>query len=115
MPGGVVVRLDGIGCTLRDQLGLRDRALVSNDDLVEVLELDNMLAQAVVSLASAIGRTESRGAHAREDFPKRDDDAWLKHTLPFRDDDGLRLHYRPVYLAPLSNEVASIPPKDRLY
>jgi succinate dehydrogenase / fumarate reductase flavoprotein subunit len=108
-------RLDGIGCILRDQLGLRDRALVFNNDLVEALELDNMLAQAVVSLASAIGRTESRGAHAREDFPNRDDGAWLKHTLAFWDNDGVRLHYRPVHLQPLSNEVASIPPGKRVY
>ena len=108
-------RLDGIGRTLRDQLGLRDRALVFNNDLVEALELDNMLGQAVVSVASAIGRTESRGAHAREDYPRRDDDAWLKHTLAFHDDGGVRLEYRPVHLTPLSNEVASIPPKERVY
>jgi succinate dehydrogenase / fumarate reductase flavoprotein subunit len=90
--------------------------LVFNTDLAETLELDNMLAQASVSLHSAIGRTESRGAHAREDFPKRDDVNWLKHTLAWLDENGrVRLGYRPVHLQPLSNEVASIPPKERVY
>ena len=108
-------KLDGIGRTLRDQLGLSDRALVFNGDLVEALELDNMLVQAEVSVHSAIGRTESRGAHARDDYPKRDDAAWLKHTLAFRQADGVRLGYRPVHLNTLSNEVASIPPKERVH
>jgi succinate dehydrogenase / fumarate reductase flavoprotein subunit len=75
-----------------------------------------MLALASVSLHSAIGRTESRGAHAREDFPKRDDADWLKHTLCWQaDDGGLRLDYRPVHLQPLSNDVPTIPPKERVY
>jgi succinate dehydrogenase / fumarate reductase, flavoprotein subunit len=77
---------------------------------------DNMIAQASASLHSAIGRTESRGAHAREDFPKRDDANWLKHTLAWLDDAGrVRRGYRPVHLQPLSNDVASIPPKERVY
>ena len=84
--------------------------------LSEALELDNMLGQAGVSLHSAIGRTESRGAHAREDFPKRDDANWLKHSLCWLDSDGrARLDSRPVHLKPLSNEVQTIPPKDRVY
>ena len=92
------------------------RTEIFNTDLGEMLELDNMLAQASVSLHSAIGRRESRGAHAREDFPTRDDENWLKHTLCWRDDDGrVRLDYRPVHLQPLSNEVSSIPPKERVY
>jgi succinate dehydrogenase / fumarate reductase flavoprotein subunit len=101
---------------MRDDLGLKDRGMIFNSDLVEALELDNMLAQASVSLQSAIGRTESRGAHAREDFPKRDDEHWLRHTLCWLDEEGrARLDYRPVHLQPLSNDVASIPPKERAY
>lgn len=108
-------RLTGIARTMRDGLGLTDRALVFNNDLVEALELDNMMPQAEVSLASAIGRAESRGAHAREDYPKRDDEAWLKHTLAFHRDGDVELAYRPVHLNTMSNEVASIPPKQRVY
>jgi succinate dehydrogenase / fumarate reductase, flavoprotein subunit len=101
---------------MRDDLGVADRSMVFNTDLAETLELDNMLAQASISLHSAIGRTESRGAHAREDFPVRDDLNWLRHTLAWLDDYGnVRLDYRKVHLQPLSNEVASIPPKERLY
>ena len=101
---------------MRDDLGVTDRSMIFNTELAETLELDNMLAQASVSLHSAIGRTESRGAHARGDFPKRDDENWLRHTLSWLDDDGrVRLDYRPVHLRPLSNEVASIPPKERVY
>jgi succinate dehydrogenase / fumarate reductase flavoprotein subunit len=97
-------------------LGVDDHSMIYNTDLADALELDNMLAQASLSLHSAIGRTESRGAHAREDFPKRDDENWLKHTLGWRDDSGqVRLDYRPVHLQPLSNEVATIPPKERVY
>ena len=108
--------LDGVIAMVRDDLGVADRSMIFNTDLVETLELDNMLAQASVSLHSAIGRTESRGAHAREDFPVRDDVNWLRHTVAWLDDDGrVRLDYRPVHLQPLSNEVASIPPKERVY
>jgi succinate dehydrogenase / fumarate reductase flavoprotein subunit len=108
--------LDAAIAMMRDDLGVADRSMVFNTELAETLELDNMLAQASVSLHSAIGRTESRGAHARGDFPKRDDENWLRHTLSWLDDDGrVRLDYRPVHLRPLSNEVASIPPKERVY
>src|SRR5262249_40772997 len=108
--------LDGVIETMRSDLKVTDRSMIFNSDLAEALELDNMLAQASVSLHSAIGRTESRGAHAREDFPKRDDRNWLKHTLAWRDDAGrVRLDYRPVHLQPLSNDVASLPPKERVY
>ena len=108
--------LDGVIDGMRGDLGIADRSMIFNTDLVEALELDNMLGQASVSLHSAIGRTESRGAHAREDFPKRDDEHWLKHTLSWLDDEShVRLAYRPVHLQPLSNEVSSIPPKERVY
>ena len=110
-----VRKITDVAASMAD-LGIADRSMIFNTDLVEALELDNMLAQASVSLHSAIGRTESRGAHAREDFPRRDDERWLKHTLSWFDDDGqVRLDYRPVHLQPLSNEVSSIPPKERVY
>jgi succinate dehydrogenase / fumarate reductase flavoprotein subunit len=109
-------KLDEVIEMMRADLSVTDRSMIFNADLGEMLELDNMLAQASVSLHSAIRRTESRGAHAREDFPTRDDENWLKHTLCWRDDDGrVRLDYRPVHLQPLSNEVSSIPPKERVY
>lgn len=99
-----------------ETLGIRDRSMVWNSDLVEALELDNMIAQAAVSLHSAAGRTESRGAHYRNDFPARDDESWLKHTLAWRDDNGnVRLGYRPVHMNTLSNDVQSMPPKERIY
>ena len=101
---------------MRADLGLSDRSMSFNSDLVETIELDNMLAQARVSLDSAIGRTESRGAHARADYPDRDDKDWLKHTLSWLDADGaVAIDYRPTQLQPLTNEVASIPPKERVY
>jgi succinate dehydrogenase / fumarate reductase, flavoprotein subunit len=109
-------KLGDVIAMMRDDLVVADRSMMFNSDLTEALELDNMLTQASVSMHSAIGRTESRGAHAREDFPKRDDENWLKHTLSWLDQDGtVRLDYRPVHLQPLSNEVASIPPKERVY
>ncbi|MDR3465578.1 MAG: succinate dehydrogenase flavoprotein subunit [Xanthobacteraceae bacterium] len=111
-----LAKLDEIIDLMRTDLGVTDASMIFNSDLAETLELDNMLAQASVSLHSAIGRKESRGAHAREDFPKRDDENWLKHTLSWLDDDGgVRLDYRPIHLQPLSNEVSSIPPKERVY
>jgi succinate dehydrogenase / fumarate reductase flavoprotein subunit len=101
---------------MRADLGISDRSLIFNSDLTEALELDNMLGQASVSLHSAIGRKESRGAHAREDFPKRDDESWLKHTFCWLNGEGqVRLDYRPVHLQPLSNDVSTIPPKERVY
>jgi succinate dehydrogenase / fumarate reductase flavoprotein subunit len=109
-------KLENVIDIMHADLAVADRSMVFNTDLAEALELDNMLAQASVSLHSAIGRTESRGAHAREDFPKRDDENWLKHTLCWRSDDGqVRQDYRPVHLQPLSNDVATIPPKERVY
>jgi succinate dehydrogenase / fumarate reductase, flavoprotein subunit len=93
-----------------------DRSLIWNSDLMETLELDNLVAQAVVALQGALNRTESRGAHAREDFPERDDANWMKHTLTWRDGAGrVRIDYRPVHTYTLTDEVQYIPPKARVY
>jgi len=100
----------------RDDIGVSDRSLIWNSDLVETLELDNLMYQSVVSLESALNRQESRGAHAREDYAERDDDNWLKHTIAWCGADGrARIDYRPVHLQPLSNDVPAFPPKARVY
>jgi len=96
--------------------GISDRSMIWNSDLVEAFELENLLEQAIVSLHSAVNRTESRGAHSREDFPQRDDVNWLKHTVSWLDADRkVRFGYRPVHLTTLSNEVQPFPPKARTY
>jgi succinate dehydrogenase / fumarate reductase, flavoprotein subunit len=98
------------------ELGIFDRSMIWNTDLVEALELENLLEQAVVTLHSAENRTESRGAHARDDYSERDDRNWMKHTLAWLDGDGaVRISYRPVHLFTLSNEVSVFPPKARVY
>jgi succinate dehydrogenase / fumarate reductase flavoprotein subunit len=98
-------------------IDVTDRSLIWNTDLIETLEFDNLISQAAVTVQGALAREESRGAHAREDFPKRNDVEWMKHTLSYADygTHTVRLDFRPVHTYTLSNEVAYIEPKERVY
>jgi succinate dehydrogenase / fumarate reductase flavoprotein subunit len=100
----------------RPHVSIADRTLVWNSDLVEAIELDNLMYQAVVTMNSAANRTESRGGHAREDYPDRDDENWMKHTVVSIDESGkTTFEFRPVHLYTLTNEVQPFPPKARVY
>ena len=99
-----------------DDVKIDDKNMIWNTDLVETLELENLLAQAQTIVHGALNRTESRGAHARDDFEERDDDQWMKHTLTWTDERAnVTIDYRPVHMTTLTDECEVIPPKKRVY
>ena len=113
--GFEVTSMDKIAAKM-GHIGVKDQSLIWNTDLVESLELENLMGQALVTIRSADQREESRGAHAHEDWPERDDENWMKHTVMWLDENNKsRLDYRGVVMNTLSNDVAPIPPAPRVY
>ena len=94
---------------------VKDKSLLFNTDLVETLEFDNLISQALTTMDSAYNRKESRGAHAREDFTKRDDKNFMKHTLAWQKGKEVEIKYRDVHSRTLTNDVQYFPPKERVY
>jgi succinate dehydrogenase / fumarate reductase flavoprotein subunit len=98
-----------------DSISVKDKSLIFNTDLVETLEFDNLIRQAITTVDSAYNRQESRGAHAREDFPKRDDEKFMQHTIAWCNGKDTKIGYRPVTKTTLTNEVQYFPPQERVY
>ncbi len=108
-------KLEAVFASFAD-VSVSDRTLVWNTDLIETMELENLLLQAMGTIKSAINRTESRGAQAREDYPDRDDENWMKHTMVWVDSKGAaRFDFRPVQMNTLTDDVETVPPKARTY
>ncbi|MGH6784525.1 MAG: FAD-binding protein, partial [Sphingomicrobium sp.] len=114
-------KIDQVYARMKD-IKVTDRSLIWNSDLIETLELDNLIAQAVVTMHCAENRKESRGAHMHEDYPKRDDKNWMKHSIAWFDGwggnwpkGGVKIDYRPVHDYTLTDDVEYIKPKARVY